>query len=167
MQSGTALTPGTKRWEGEGMSPILAPAESEADIRACLPVLRELRSHLGDDAACLAQIRRQAEQGYRLLAIWRGSTVVACAGYRLTESLMRGRFLYVDDLVTRAEERSRGHGERLLAALAEIALAQGCRALTLDTGLDNAGGQRFYLRNGLDIVAFRLVRPLSPTGVTP
>src|SRR5215472_9451918 len=104
----------------------LAPAESEAEIRACLPVLRELRPHLGDDADCLAQIRRQAEQGYRLLAVWRGETVVACAGYRVSESLIRGRFLYVDDLVTRAEERSRGHGERLLQALAEIARAEDC-----------------------------------------
>jgi ribosomal protein S18 acetylase RimI-like enzyme len=145
----------------------LALAESEAEIRACLPVLRELRPHLGEDAACLAQIRRQAAQGYRLLALWRGELVVACAGYRVSENLIRGRFLYVDDLVTRAGERSQGHGERLLHALADLARELDCRAITLDTGLDNNRGQRFYLRHGLDIVAFRLARPLPPTGAMP
>jgi ribosomal protein S18 acetylase RimI-like enzyme len=155
----------TLGWTTECTGLRLAPAESESQIRACLPVLRELRPHLGDDAACLAQIRRQSEQGYRLLALWGGDgAVVACAGYRVAENLIRGRFLYVDDLVTRTEERSRGHGERLLQALAEIACELDCRALTLDTGLDNARGQRFYLRHGLDIVAFRLVRPLPAIG---
>jgi GNAT superfamily N-acetyltransferase len=158
------LTPG---FATESSKLRLAPAESEADIRTRLPVLRELRPHLGDDAACLAQIRRQREQGYRLLALWRDGSVIACAGYRLGENLIRGRFLYVDDLVTRGDERSHGHGERLLLALADMARQWDCRALTLDTGLDNARGQRFYLRQGLDIVAFRLARPLPTTGVTP
>ena len=140
----------------------VAHAVSDEDVCACLPVLRELRPHLGDEAACLAQIRRQGRQGYQLLALWRGAGVVACAGHRVTETLIRGRFFYVDDLVTTSAERSQGLGERLMEALIAAAREQACHALVLDSGVDNVGAHRFYLRQGLDIRAFRFARALEP-----
>lgn len=134
--------------------------ETDAEVLACLPVMQELRPHLREGDAFVAQVRRQADHGYRLLALRRGGEILACAGYRVTESLVRGRFLYVDDLVTRNDERSRGHGERLLHALVAEARAAGCRTLVLDSGLDNRHAHRFYLRQRLDIRAFRFAMEL-------
>jgi len=136
-------------------------ATEPADILACLPLLRELRPHLGSDSAVLAQIQRQAQQGYRLLVLRRGGEAVACAGYRISENLVRGRFLYVDDLVAAARERSRGHGERLLNALFAEARDRDCRWLVLDSGVTNVGAHRFYLRHRLEITAFHFAAPLA------
>lgn len=141
--------------------PTLRAAETDDDIAACHPVMRELRPHLTDAAAFQAQIRRQIADGYRLLALWRGERVVACAGFRFQENLIRGRFLYVDDLVTVADERSEGHGARLLDALGELARAQGCGWLMLDSGVALARAHRFYFRQGLAISAFRFALPLA------
>ena len=123
--------------------------DSDQDYQASFSVMRELRPHLADAAAFAAQLRRQAAQGYRLLAAWQGDEVKGLAGYRIQENLIYGRFLYVDDLVATAEARRCGLGAALIDALREEARLQGCANFVLDTGLANALGQRFYFRQGL------------------
>ena len=46
----------------------LRHADTDAAVAACFPVLRQLRPHLADVSAVVAQIGRQRQEGYRLLA---------------------------------------------------------------------------------------------------
>jgi GNAT superfamily N-acetyltransferase len=131
------------------MSTVIRPAETAADLAACFPVMHALRPHLTDASALVARVQVQAAQGYRLLAAWRDAAVIGAAGYRMQENLIRGRFCYVDDLVVAEAERRNGLGARLLDAVAAEARRVGCGRLTLDTGLDNLLGQRFYFRYGM------------------
>lgn len=138
----------------------LKPIDTDQDYQACFDVMRELRPHLTDAAAFVAQARRQAEQGYRLLAIWQGEQVKGLAGYRIQENLLYGRFLYVDDLVTASDARRHGLGGKLIDALREEAQRQGCAHFVLDTALGNALGQRFYFRQGLLAKGMHFCQPL-------
>ncbi len=134
---------------------VLRHAESDADILACYEPMRELRPNIGSAEELLARVRRQANDGYRLLAAWRGEAAVALAGYRVTETLIRGRFLYVDDLVTLERARGSGLGARVLAAVTAEARSLGLGAVVLDTAGDNARAHRFYEREGMQAVARR------------
>jgi GNAT superfamily N-acetyltransferase len=136
-------------------------ADSTRDAAACFPVMRELRPHLKDEAEFAARWQRQEKSGYRLVGLWRGPAPVALAGIRLQENLIHGLFLYIDDLVTTAAERSHGHGERLIAFAREEARRQGCNRLALDTALDNTLAHRFYYRTGLLATALRFSEPLK------
>lgn len=136
-------------------------AHTLEDRRACLPVMQELRPHLRTHADFEARLQRMSAQQYRMLAAWQDGAVVAVAGYRLQENLIYGPFLYVDDLVTRADCRSHQHGARLLDELGRIAAQQGCAQLVLDTGLANALAQRFYFRQGLMTGALRFSKPID------
>lgn len=140
----------------------LRHAESEEEIAACFPVMVQLRPHLANAAELVARVGRQREAGYRLLAAWRDGVPVGLAGYRTEENLIRGRFLYVDDLVTTKAERSRGIGARLLDAAAEEGRKLGCPQLVLDTALDNVLGHRFYYRQGMLARALRFSRQITP-----
>ena len=111
--------------------------------------MQALRPHLTGTSELVSRILAQAEQGYRLLAAWQNAVVIGAAGYRVQDNLVRGRFCYVDDLVVAEAERRHGLGARLLDAVAVEARRAGCRRLTLDTGLDNLLGQRFYFRYGM------------------
>jgi ribosomal protein S18 acetylase RimI-like enzyme len=124
-------------------------AESPAELAACFPVMQALRPHLTGAPELVSRIQTQAAQGYRLIAAWRDQAVVGAAGYRMQENLIRGRFCYVDDLVVAETERRNGLGAQLLDAVAVEARKSGCFRLTLDTGLDNLLGQRFYFRYGM------------------
>jgi len=136
--------------------------ESEVEIAAAFPVMAQLRPLLSGADEFVVRVRRQQrEAGYRLLAIWRNGSPVALAGYRVEENLIRGKFIYVDDLVTAQTERRFGLGARLLDEVAKIGAQVGCRGLVLDTALDNVLAHRFYYRQGLLARALRFSRELT------
>ena len=122
--------------------------------------MRQLRPHLKSQEEFIARWRGQSADGYRLLALWGEGGPVALAGYRVTENLVHGKFLYVDDLISDQSARSRGHGAQLLDKLKEDGRALGCNKLVLDTGLDNFLAHRFYFRQGLLAQALRFNIPL-------
>jgi GNAT superfamily N-acetyltransferase len=140
----------------------LRHAQSTAEIAACFPAMHELRPHLRSAEELVERVtRQQREGGYRLLAAWSGDAVLALAGYRMQETLIRGRFIYVDDLVALEGERRRGLGQQLLEAVAQEGRALGCAALVLDTGLNNVLAHRFYYRCGMLAAALRFAKPLA------
>ncbi len=124
-------------------------AVTDAEIAACYEVMAELRPHVAREAF-LPLVRSMEKDGYRLACIRDGDRVVAVAGYRLSTNLFYGRNLYVDDLVTAATERSKGHGRTLLAWLRGLAVEQGCQAFHLDSGVQRKRAHEFYLREGLE-----------------
>lgn len=128
---------------------ILRHAETEADVRACFDVIRQLRPQLKSPEDFLAIVTLQRVQGYRLLVVWDHGKPVALAGYRLLDNLIHGRFIYVDDLITDSACRGRRWGARLLAELRTLGRAEDCDHLVLDTALGNDLAQRFYFRAGL------------------
>lgn len=137
------------------MTTVVQHVDDEDGVRRCYPVMAQLRPHLASEEEFVARWRRQASEGYRLLALLDGPRVVALAGYRLQENLVHGRFLYVDDLVTDETLRGDGHGGKLMDRLKQEARALGCGKLVLDTALSNSYAQRFYFRNGLLATALR------------
>lgn len=135
--------------------PDLRYLETPDELRACLPLMRELRPHLEDEEDFIGRIERMRQERYRLLGAMHAGTAVALAGYRYQENLIYGRFLYVDDLVVAQGRRGERWGAALLAHLDGLAHANGCARLVLDTGLANALAQRFYFRQGLLTSAIR------------
>lgn len=126
----------------------LVTIESADDIRACHPLMQELRPHLLEAENFCAQIQRQRLQGYKLLAAKLGEDIVGLAGYRETENTIYGRFIYVDDLVVSSKDRRSGVGALLLDEIEALAQKNGFKFLILDTGLSNSLAQRFYFRSG-------------------
>jgi GNAT superfamily N-acetyltransferase len=143
------------------MTETLRHAETDAEIAACFPVMRLLRPHIEAAEELRTRVRRQAEAGYRILAAWRGDEAVGLAGYRPQENLIRGPFCYVDDLVVREDMRRSGLSARLLTEVGIEARVRGMLWLVLDTGLDNALGQRFYFRFGMLPAALRFAMRLG------
>lgn len=135
--------------------------ETPQELRACLPLMRELRPHLDESDDFIERVARMRGQGYRLLAAMDAGQAVALAGYRLQENLVYGRFLYVDDLVVANGRRGERWGASLLQALDATARDSGCARLVLDTGLANALAQRFYFRAGLLTSAIRFSKSVE------
>ena len=127
--------------------PEILEVETDDLIQACFPPLQLLRPHLQPDDF-VARIRRQQDQGYRLLAVRDGETIQAVAGWRMLEYLAWGKVLYVDDLVTLPGARKHGYGGLLLDRLIAYAREQRCDAVHLDTGYQRYDAHRLYLNKG-------------------
>lgn len=72
---------------------------SDEEISSSYAVMRQLRTHLNEDE-CLEKVKRMRRSGYRLAAATEDGMVRCVAGFRISEVLAYGKFLYVDDLVT-------------------------------------------------------------------
>ena len=135
-------------------------AESEHDIARCYAVMVQLRPRLDGEGAFVAQVKRQQAQGYHLAFVDDEGQVTAVAGFRLLEMLSRGRFMYVDDLVTDADWRSHGYGDALFDWLQAYAREQGCRLLDLDSSVQRFAAHRFYFRKRMHIAAYHFALEL-------
>lgn len=123
-------------------------ATTDVDIMVCYPVMRELRPHIAEDQF-LARVRSQEKSGFQLAYLQVSEQCVALAGFRISENLAWGRFLYVDDLVTLPAHRSQGYGARLLSWLKDYARQNNCSQLHLDSGMHRLEAHRFYAREGM------------------
>jgi GNAT superfamily N-acetyltransferase len=125
-----------------------------------LPVLRELRPHL-DEASVEAVYREGHPQGLRFLAAYDGDRCVGVAGWRILALTFAGRKLYVDDLVTTGDGRSKGVGHALLAELEARARERNCTVLDLDSGVQRHDAHRFYFRERMHISSHHFTKALG------
>jgi GNAT superfamily N-acetyltransferase len=116
--------------------------------------MRELRPLFQEPEQFVERVLRQRKEGYQLAFVESEGEVCAVAGYRFLESLFSGKFLYVDDLVTRERDRSRSFGGQLLDWLVEQAREHGCENLELDSGVQRFGAHRFYFSKRMSISSY-------------
>lgn len=124
----------------------------EGETHLALAALRELRTHVGE----VAEVDALRPDGYRIAASFDAGEedAVCVAGFRVMTNLVSGRHLYVDDLVTRSDARSGGHGAAVIGWLEAEARRAGCRSLQLDSNVVRGDAHRFYFRHGLVVAAF-------------
>lgn len=133
------------------MNPAVQTAVTDEEIRRCFPLYHELRPHLVE-AEIVERVRRQQRgHGYVLVFVEEEGVPVALAGFREAEFLAWGRVLYVDDLVTAAKARGRGHGGLLMDWLLAEARRRGCAELHLDSGVHRFSAHRLYHSRRLEI----------------
>jgi GNAT superfamily N-acetyltransferase len=116
---------------------------TEEQWREAFPVMHELRTHLDEDGF-VELVREMAPQGYRLLALRGGGTIKALAGIAHLTNLYYGRHIWVYDLITTANARSRGYGEALLGHVERLARELNCDTVALASGLQRLEAHRFY-----------------------
>jgi GNAT superfamily N-acetyltransferase len=128
-------------------------ATTDDEINRCFPVMHQLRPTLLAEEF-VSRIKVQQAEGYQLAFLEEDGAVASVAGFRLQTLLWSGRSLYVDDLVTDAAQRSKGHGEAMLAWLIALAREADCTTFMLDSGTHRHEAHTFYFRNGLRISDF-------------
>ena len=126
------------------MSPAaIRELTTETERREAFPILVQLRDHLDRDSY-LDLLEEMRDEGYRLFARYVDGEPVAVAGVKIATNFYLGRHAYVYDLVTDEDERSTGHGERLLEFVHEWAAENDCKAVELESGQWRTDAHRFY-----------------------
>lgn len=134
-------------------------AESDEQIINCFSTMSQLRPHLQRDEF-VDRIHQQMNSGYKLAFVETENRVVAVTGFRLSECLAKGKFLYVDDLVVDEVVRSQSYGEKLFQWLIEYAKQHNCQQLELDSGVQRFDAHRFYFRQRMSISSYHFSREL-------
>jgi len=101
------------------------------------------------------------KEGYKIAFIEEQGKVVATAGFRIYTNLFMGKHLYVDDLVTTENERSKGHGKEMIKWLREEAKKSGCNFYHLDSGTHRSEAHKFYFSQGFTIASYHFSERLK------
>ncbi len=128
-------------------------AQTDEEINRCYPVMSQLRPHIAVEEF-LPMVRLQQQEGYFLAFLAAEGAVKSCAGYRFETMLAHGKFLYIDDLVTDDNSRSKGYGEAIFDWLETQAKAANCVSLQLDSGVQRFEAHRFYFRKRMHIASY-------------
>ncbi|WP_448208633.1 GNAT family N-acetyltransferase [Azospirillum sp. sgz302134] len=136
-------------------------AKTDSDINESYFVMKELRTHMTDADAYRDQIKRQMEDGYNLALLRFNGEVAGCGGFRVHETLSRGRYMYVEDLVTSPKLRSYGLGDQLFDWLVGQAKERNCAQMEIISGVQRGDAHRFYHRKRMTIKSFQLVLPIG------
>ncbi len=88
--------------------------------------------------------------------------ILAAAGFNVGEKLAWGKHIYIDDLVTNAQFRSRGVGKFILDWFKTYALEIGCEQIHLDSGVQRFSAHKFYLREGFNIASHHFSMVSAP-----
>ena len=119
--------------------------ESDEDLERVSDVLLELRPAFDRDSL-IERIRLQQSEGYQVACVEADGAVLCVAGFVVGWKLAWGKHIYVDDLVTASDARSRGAGAAMIEWLKSHARSLGCEQLHLDSGVQRFAAHRFYLR---------------------
>ncbi|GAB3250552.1 GNAT family N-acetyltransferase [Larkinella harenae] len=132
-------------------------AQTEAELRRCLPALVTLRPHLTEDQALEQILLLQKEDRYVVAYVDSADEMAAPAaiGYRYMNLLFSGKTLYIDDLSTLPDQRGKGYAGQLVDFVIDEARKAGCSAVTLDSGHNpqRYDAHRLYLNKRFNIVS--------------
>jgi GNAT superfamily N-acetyltransferase len=149
-------------------SAIRVEAGTARDIPAISKMIRELAKyeHLEHEmkgtAASLRRDGNRPRPYFETLVCRRGAKIVGFALYFYSYSTFAGRpSLFVEDLFVLPEERGKGAGKMLLAALARTALKRGCGRMEWLVLRENEPAIRFYSRIGAKLHQEWIVTRLS------
>jgi ribosomal protein S18 acetylase RimI-like enzyme len=138
-------------------------AQTKTDLERCYPVMKELRPHLSLGEFFSIYDQAHSADGYEIIAIEVQGQIKAVMGYRFLSDFVRGKHVYIDDLVATESARSLGLGAELLRFAEKIAAENQCKALRLCTGVENERGVTFYERNGWTKRAYAFSKKLTST----
>lgn len=118
---------------------------TEKDFQSAFPLMRQLRAGLTEEAYA-DLLHEMRTEGYRLFGLARKGKWVALAGVGIQHNFYNGRHLFVYDLVTDSQQRSKGYGAMLLTHLEMWAKENGCERVELTSGVQLLDAHRFYER---------------------
>lgn len=137
------------------MNSKIALAKEDREILDCYPVMAELRPHIKREEF-LPKVRGLAENaGFQMVYLTDGGEgeVKAVAGFRISEWLARGKYLEIEDLVSKDGSRSKGYGGKLFDWLVNYARERDCSQLRLVSHVNRFDAHRFYLNRRMIIEA--------------
>lgn len=140
----------------------IALATTGIEITRCFSVMAQLRTQLSAEQF-IQQVKRQQQEGYQLAFLEDAGEIRSLAGFRIMEMLAFGKLMYVDDLITANNDRSKKYGGNLFDWLVEHAKTNGCVQLHLDSGVHRFSAHRFYLTKRMEISSHHFSLKLAST----
>jgi GNAT superfamily N-acetyltransferase len=129
-------------------------ATTKEQLLKCSKAILELRPHVKPDEY-LEKAELLLSEGAKIVYVDEAGGAPAVAVFRINYYFYRGKNLYIDDLITMAEHRSKGYAGALLDFCISYAKENGCDNVHLDSGYrkERYDAHRLYLNKGFHMAS--------------
>lgn len=135
----------TKKGDLVGMGTItIKELQLQNEFIEAFSVMKQLRTHLDEDTYLELVLEAKEKDRYKMFALIDGGEIVAVTGFKPMITLYYGRYVWVCDLVTDINKRSKGYGEKLLTFVHEWAKENHYESVSLSSGIHRTDAHRFY-----------------------
>ncbi|WP_100487957.1 GNAT family N-acetyltransferase [Sporolactobacillus pectinivorans] len=117
---------------------------NRSDWLNAYPVIHQLRTGLDEETYLELVEQANRNEGYHLFAFFEGDVIVSAVGFMPMTTLYNGPSVWVCDLVTDENQRSKGYGGQLLTFVHTWAEANGYSVVSLSSDLQRKDAHRFY-----------------------
>ncbi|MDA1758908.1 GNAT family N-acetyltransferase [Bacillus cereus] len=133
---------------------------TEEQLHEILPVLQQLRTKISKEETGTL-FRKMKKENYQLFSLRNADDeVVSLAGVAICTNFYNKKHVFVYDLVTADEHRSKGHGNVLLSYIENWGKENGCESIVLTSAFARIDAHRFYEREGYDKVSYSFLKEL-------
>jgi GNAT superfamily N-acetyltransferase len=130
-------------------------AKTKEEKENCYEVMKILRPHIKSKEEFLEKVTRMEKtNNYRILMVVQDDIILTLAGIREMETLFQGKIIYIDDLITRDEHRSKGSGKLVMDYIKNYVKEHKLNGLTLDSGVQRFEAHKFYFKNDFHINSY-------------
>ena len=132
---------------------MIAIAKTADEIQNCYAVMAELRPHIKPDEFLETVKRQIVNYGFQLVYLSEKGEVKSVGGFRIAEWLSGGKYLEIEDLISKNGERSNGYGGELFDWIVDFARQEKCAQIKLVSSVKRFAAHRFYLNKRMIIEA--------------
>lgn len=125
------------------MTVIIKQLTTEQEWMDAYAVIVQLRTELTVEKY-LQLLKEMTQDGYMLFALFENKKMIVVTGLSWRVNFYSERHIFVYDLVTDEQYRSRGYGEKILYYLHQWGKENGARYIALESGIQRINAHRFY-----------------------
>jgi GNAT superfamily N-acetyltransferase len=123
---------------------VIKELKNEREWKEAFPLMKQLRTHLTEERFLELVNEATEKQNYQLFSLSENRKMVALIGFMPMITLYHGKFLYICDLVTDSDMRSKGYGATLLSYVENYSKVNGFKLVSLSSGLQRKDAHCFY-----------------------
>ena len=117
--------------------------KSTDEWKIAFPIIKQLRADL-NKLEYIKLLKIMSSEGYRMFALFESEEITSVIGITKKTNLYDGNHIFVYDLITDENKRSKEYGKKLLSYVEDMAKKDNCETISLTSGLQRIDAHRFY-----------------------
>ena len=113
------------------------------ELERAFSIVSQLRPHLTIEKY-IEIVTDMKNSGYQIICLFECGEIVSYAGFAKLNNLYYGNHIWIYELVTDSDRRSKGYGKLLLSNIEKYAKDNDLNCVALSSGLQRENAHKFY-----------------------
>ena len=131
----------------------------EKEIEMILPLLEQLNPNIGIEIL-KERLKSMVQSNYECVGVFHKNRLIGISGLWFLTKYYVGKHVEPDNVYIFPEYQDKGVGTMMLNWIFEYAKTKGCEASELNCYAKNKNGQKFWAKQGYELIAYHYQKKL-------